>query len=291
MKRIFARLANLIFRARAERDLTREIDAHLALLQDDFEARGLPREDAALAARRAYGGVEQAKEQHRQVRTFLWIEQAIRDVRYGWKSLLRSPGFTLTAVAAVALAVGANTSLFAIYNAVVLKQLPVADPSEVVRIKRWFEHNSSGNIQFTFAYPEYLYLRDHNTVFADLTASSFEMPALASAEHLRGHAVSANYFAAMGVERRICGPHVSAAEEKTGTPGGDAVVVLSYEFWQRKYRGDPNAIGRNITLNGTRLYDRWRRVPKGIYVAPILIPTESAFWVPISMASANWARD
>jgi macrolide transport system ATP-binding/permease protein len=283
LRRISARLASLIFRGRAERDLSREIHAHLTLLKDEFEQRGLSPEEAAAAARRAYGGVEQAKELHREARTFLWIEQGIRDVRYGWKNLLRSPGFTLTAVAAVALAVGANTSLFAIYNAVVLKQLPVANPSRVVRIKRWFEHNSSGNIQFTFAYPEYLYLRAHSTVFADLTASSFEMPALASSagevpEHLRGHAVSANYFAAMGVQALIGRTFLP---EEDRSPGGNPVVVLSHEFWQRKYLGDRNVIGRSVTLNGTA-YAVIGVAPPA-FTGTDVIPTESAFWVPVSM--------
>jgi hypothetical protein len=93
MKRIFPKLANLVFRGRAERELAREIDAHLTLLQDDFEQRGLPPEEAALAARRAYGGVEQAKELHREARSFVFIEQLFKDVLYSGRNLLRNPGF------------------------------------------------------------------------------------------------------------------------------------------------------------------------------------------------------
>src|ERR1035437_1508038 len=102
MRRFFARLTNLLRVRGAERELAREIESHLTMLQDEFERRGLPPQDAKLAARRAYGGVEQAKELHREARSFVWIEQRFQDVSYGARSLLRTPGFT--AVAAIALA-------------------------------------------------------------------------------------------------------------------------------------------------------------------------------------------
>src|ERR1700730_585548 len=138
MRRFFARLVNL-FRGRgAERELVREIESHLAMLKEDFERRGLSPGEATLAARRAYGGVEQAKELHREARSFVWIEQLFKDVRYGWGNLLRSPGFTLVAVIALALGIGANATIFGIFTAVALKQLPLAVPSRVVRVKRWF---------------------------------------------------------------------------------------------------------------------------------------------------------
>src|SRR5471030_2404186 len=125
MRRFFARLANLFRGGRAESGMAREIESHLALIQEDFERRGLPPAEAARAARRAWGGVEQTRELHREARSFVWIEQLLRDIRYASRNLLRNPGFTLTAVMAVALGIGANATIFGIYNAVALKQLPV----------------------------------------------------------------------------------------------------------------------------------------------------------------------
>src|ERR1035441_8341474 len=98
VRRFFARLANLLHTSRRERDLAREIESHLALLQEDFERRGLPPEAARLAALRAYGGVAQAQELHRDARGFPRIEQVFKDARYGARTLLRAPVFSLVAV-------------------------------------------------------------------------------------------------------------------------------------------------------------------------------------------------
>src|SRR5437879_4606447 len=134
--RFVAKLENFIFRGRAERDLVREIDAHLALLQDDFERRGMTPEEARRAARRAYGGVEQAKALHRDERSFVWVEQFLQDLRRACWGLVRKPGFTAVAVITLALGIGVNTALFSVYNGIALKPLPVADPDHVVRFKR-----------------------------------------------------------------------------------------------------------------------------------------------------------
>src|SRR5579859_2549378 len=97
-RRIIARFRNLLANQRAEEDLAREVAAHLALLAEDFERRGMSPEQARLAARRAYGAVEQAKQAHRDERSLLWIEQAMQDLRYGLRTLGQSPGFTVAVV-------------------------------------------------------------------------------------------------------------------------------------------------------------------------------------------------
>jgi predicted permease len=283
MRRFFVRFVNL-FRGRgAERELSREIESHLALLKEDFERRGLSPEEAARAARRAYGGVEQAKELHREARSFVWIEQLFKDVLYSGRNLLRNPGFTLVAVIALALGIGVNATIFGIYNAVALKQLPLADPSRVLRVKRWFGHNEYA-YGYKFAYPEYKYLRGHNNVFSGLTAASSAISALASIsgeadrEHVSGYAVSANYFADLGVNARIGRTFLP---DEDHSPGANPIVVLGYRFWQRKFHGDPNVIGQTIKLNGLS-YTIVGVAPRE-FAGTDVFPTESGFWAPLSM--------
>jgi predicted permease len=284
MRRTLAKLANLVSPRRSERaehEMSREIDAHLTLLQDEFERQGMVPEDARRAARRAYGGVEQTKELHREARSLVWIEQFFKDLRYAWSNLLRNPGFTLVAVAALALGIGVNATIFGIYNAVALKQLPVSDPSSVMRVKRFFGENAYA-YRYNFAYTEYEYLREHTSVFSGLTAATSAIPVLAAVaavpEHLNGYAVSANYFADLGVNARI-GRTFFPTEDSS--PGANTVVILSYRYWQRKFQGDSNAVGQTIKLNGLP-YTIVGVAPQG-FTGTDTTPTESGFWAPLSM--------
>ena len=120
---------------RPDRELAREIDAHLALLQDGHEARGLSPDAARRAARLALGNVDMVKEQHRDARSFRWIEDAAQDAAHGLRLLRRRPVFTATAALSLAIGIGANTAIFTVANGLLFRPpTGIADPSELVVI-------------------------------------------------------------------------------------------------------------------------------------------------------------
>src|ERR1700728_3688137 len=145
-RRIIAKLLTLLRNKRVEEELAREVTSHLVLLEDEFQRRGMTPDEAHTAARQAYGGVEQAKQSHRDARSVLWLEQTIQDLRHACRALARSPGFTLVAVITLALGIGVNTTIFSAYNAVALKPLPVFDAKRVMRLERWLKSGFLGDL-------------------------------------------------------------------------------------------------------------------------------------------------
>src|SRR5688572_8799308 len=114
LRRLIARVDAFLRPARAERELAREIAAHLAVLEDDYRQRGMSDDDARVAARRALGGIDRAKEIHRDQRSFPWLEDLRRDVPYALRGWARHPGFTVAAIVTVALGVGVSTAIFSV---------------------------------------------------------------------------------------------------------------------------------------------------------------------------------
>jgi len=292
LRRAFAKLRNLFFPGRAEHDLAREVSAHLTLLQDDYQQRGMSAEEARLAARRAYGGVEQAKELHREERSFLWIEQAAQDFRHALRGLARTPSFALLAVIALALGIGVNAALFTTYNAVALKPLPVADPDRVVRMERWMASHNLGPNQYGFSYPEYLYTREHSRSFSNRPFSSMVAASWAIALPAgTGQMVSANYFADLGIQP-LLGRGFLPDEDQT--PGGSPVVVIAYQFWKRQFASDSRAIGQTIKLQGTAFTIIGVAPPE--FTGTPESPSRVDFWAPLSMQAQltpgqNWLSE
>jgi predicted permease len=171
------------------------------------------------------------------------MENLIKDIRFGVRSLLKHPGFTAIALLTLALGVGANSTIFSVVNATLMRPLPVADPDSLVFV-------FSGGTGGVFSYPDYAEQRDQNQVLDGLTAWGGISVALNSddqTDQIGGAIVSGNYFRVLGVGAqlgRVIGP------EDDQTPGGHPVVVLSHGFWQRRFGGDRNVIGRSLLLNG-----------------------------------------
>jgi predicted permease len=214
-----------------------------------------------------------------------------QDVRYAFRMLGRKPGFTIVAVLAIALGIGVNTALFSIYNSVALKLIPVKDPGQVVRLKRWFQNGSLGDLQYYFSYPEYVYLRDHNDVFANMVAVSSMTsilasisepgkPAAADSEKLQGQLVSANYFEAFGIAPEL-GRTFMAGEDRA--PGGNPFLILSHAFWKRRFHGDHQIVGRTVRTKDAVFTIIGVTPEKFTGTNAYLVPQIPDFWVPLSM--------
>ncbi|HST12602.1 MAG TPA: ABC transporter permease, partial [Terriglobales bacterium] len=175
------------------------------------------------------------------------METLWHDLRYGFRVLRASPGFAAVAILSLALGIGANTSIFSVVNAALLRPLPVNEPDRLIFV---FNGNRAGDPYGVSSYPDYVDYRDKNQVFSDLLAySSITMSARADdqADLISGLLVSGNYFDALGVRAEL-GRTFLPDEDKT--PGARPVAVISHGLWQRRFGGDPRIAGQQLTLNG-----------------------------------------
>lgn len=254
--------------------MAREMAAHLGLLEEDYRARGLPPEEAKLAAHKAYGGIEQAKELHREARSFLTVEHIAKDVRYGARNLLRTPGFTSLAILTIALGIGANTAIFSVVNGVLLQPLAYKGADRLVTVL----HNGTAPV----ATANYIDWRDQSHSFEAMGGADAWSPNLASpdpsdprgAEHLYALKVTQNLLPMLGVEP-LLGRLFTRGEDQ---PGADHEAILSYALWQRRFGGNRDVLGKAIKLNG-EAYVVVGVMPRGFQFAPFwAIHTE--IWVP-----------
>src|SRR6478736_8072658 len=240
MRRFFERLLTLLRVRQPDRDLAREIAAHLALLQDTYEARGLSPEAARRAARLALGNVDSVKAQHRDARTFRWIEETWQDAAHGLRLLLRSPIFTATAALSLAIGIGANTAIFTVANALLFRPpVGITDPSELVVIG---SARGDGGVN-PVNHALYLEIARRTTsltrVFAEelfphvmgMTAGS------GIAEPVLGRYVTANFFNALGV---------SPSRGRAFEDGDEAAAVLDYDYWKRRFNSDDAMVGQGL---------------------------------------------
>ena len=172
------------------------------------------------------------------------METFLKDLRYGFRMLLKRPGFTLIAIVALALGIGANTAIFSVVNGVLLRPLPYEKPDRLVRLSEWSQQVPGMSI----SYPNFLDWRAQNKVFSGIAATQFDSYNLTGAgepERLQGRNVSWNFFDVLGV-RPARGRSFSQEEDHAGAP---RVCVISYGLWQRRFGGDEKILGKPLTLN------------------------------------------
>jgi predicted permease len=281
LRRPLLRLLNALRPGRAEPETARELASHLALLEDEYARRGLTPDEAHLAARRAFGGVGQARELHRDARSFVWFEDAWQDLRYAVRMLAQHPGFLLVVVVTLALGIGANTAIFSLVNAVRAGALPYANSDRLVQL--------SGNVKRSrlerrwASYPDYLDWRAQATSFTDAAAFDPQRMTLTGSEEperIDTEFVSAPYFSLLGVAPAR-GRTFRSEEDVVSDPA--AVVVISDGLWKRRFGADPQIVGRTITLSGGlfRTYTVVGLMPPGFRG----VTDTAELWLPFS----QWA--
>ena len=240
-------LRNLFFVRRVDGDLDQEVRAHLDLLTDEKIRSGLPRDVAERAARLELGGLERVKEQVRDQRLGHWLHSVLSDCRYGLRQLRKNPGFAIVAIFTLALGIGANTAIFSVVDAVLLRSLPYHDPDRLVMV--WENNSQHPNPYNTVSPPNFLDWQARNSAFSGMAYVCDvrrNLTGTGEPEEVVVQAVSSNFFSVLGVKPLLG----TGFTEQNGQAGHDDVVVLSFSLWQRRFSADTNIIGKTVLLNG-----------------------------------------
>jgi predicted permease len=236
-----------LFRKRElDSEMDEEMRSHIQLRTEANIQAGMSPEEAQFAALRQFGWTESIKEQCREQRGVTWLENLIQDIRYGTRQLRKNPGFTAVAVLSLALGIGVNTSMFGVLQAVLSRPLPYPDPGRLVQV---FQISPGSPRESHHSVPNVLdYQRSGAFEFiAALNDKPFNLAEAGQpAERVRGLQVSADFFPLLAIQPAL-GRVFTADEDR---PGKNGVVVLDHAFWQRRFAGDTNIIGRVLRLDG-----------------------------------------
>lgn len=274
------RLRSLFSGSSVDRELDDEVRFHLDQQIDANIASGMSADEARAAALRSFGGVEQRKEEVRDTRRVGWIVDGVRDLRHGVRLLSRSPLFATVAILSLGIGIGANVAMFSVFDALLLKKLPVPNPDGLVC---FISVDDEGYRSDTINFASYEKLRDGLPPVASMAAiwqieranltvdSSTDVP---SNQTTRVAMVTGKYFSTLGISAAIG----RTIDDDTDRP----VAVVSDAFWKARGNGDPNATAHTLHLNGTT-YDVIGVMPPGFAGEWVGVPVD--VWVPFALAS------
>ena len=274
------RLRSLLRSSRAETEMQRELTLHVEQLAREHISAGMSESDAYRAARLEFGSLEAIKEQCRDMRRVTLVQDLFKDLAYACRLFTKSPGFSLTATLSLALGIGATTAIFSLVNAVLLRQLPVHQPGELVEV--------SGNGGRALSYPMYEAIRDRNEVFSGIlltSAGRFDASlhvGTLNAGDVHFSPVSGNYFAVLGIS-----PVLGRALSEEDLPASNAAVI-SYQLWQRAFAGDQAVLGKSIRM-GRSNYTVVGVAPAGF--TGVLTGQSIDVWVPITWFEQRYLRN
>ncbi len=277
-------------RNKLEQDLGRELQFHIAERISALKNTGLTDDESRRRVRQEFGGIEQVKEVCRQTRGTRWVETTVQDTQFALRMLGRSPAFTIIAVASLALGIGANTAIFSVMNALMLRTLPVQQPNRLVVLGNGVSSGASdgfphdGQIDL-FSQPFLDLLRVHNRVFSEVAA----VESMASDVHARlgsfraellpvkVRLVSGNYFRMLGVAAFLGRVLASEDDMQQGT---HPFAVVSYASWKRHWAGNSSVLGQTLTFNGAVFTIVGVAAPEFFGT---VVGESPDFWIPLSM--------
>jgi putative ABC transport system permease protein len=244
---LLSRLREFVHGRSVDWDFREELTAHLEEATDEYVRQGMSPAEARRAALRSLGGIEQAREAHRDVRSFRWIEDVVRDVRFAVRSLGRSPAFTISTIATLTLAIGANTATFSLVDPLLFRDLPVRNPGSLVQVTWQYPGDPPLN---QFAFEDFQRYRDNTTVFSDMVGL---VPLVTTSptghESASAEVVTGNFFHALGV-RPALGRLLDGNDD---TPGAVATAVVSSRYWQTQFNGEARVLGAFVNITDSRL--------------------------------------
>src|SRR5215471_320152 len=267
--RISGLYRNLFHRTSLDHDLDQELHTHLEMLKDQNIDAGMNPRKAQREALIEMGGVEQVKEQVRDVRIGGILENLYQDVRYGLRTMAGNPGFTIVAVLSLALGIGGNAAMFSLVNGVLIRPLPYAEPEKLVRVTAYYPKGGIVALQE----------RSRSMDIAAYTAdSAYNLTGQGDPVHLMGSATTANLFEVLGARTEM-GRVFQPAED---LPGLDQIVILSHSLWQDKFASDPGIIGRPVYIDGQP------RKVVGVMPPDFAFPSNTVqLWIPVRLDPAN----
>ena len=282
---------NLLKRRQVDRELDREVEAYFEIVIDRYIAQGLSPEEARRAVQARLDRPEQVKENVKEVRMGAAVETTFQDLHYAWRILRKSPVFTIISVLTLGLGIGANTAVFSLINAAMLRVLPVERSDQLVLLT---DPRSTGTqvdttesgVRENLSYPDFVDLRTNNKVFSGMLAAENEVRDLdlfpgsgqaAQSIRVRGQLVSGEFFQVLGVHP-ILGRMFTPDEDKVR--GANPVAVISYDCWERVFARKPDVLGTTVAV-GQGVFQLIGVAPPGFH--GILVGTDADIWFPITM--------
>ena len=251
VKLILQRLRSSFSHPQIDRELDMEMASHLEIAIEDNLKQGMSAEEARRQAFIRFGGVEQAKQQHREARGFQTLDILLQDLRYTFRTLRRDPGFAAIATLILALGIGANIAVFSVVNTILLQPLPFHDPQQLVWITGIPGRGGlSSQTYSTDAYKAFLSqqrsFQDVTGYFAFSTSDNTRLMGRGEPLLLSGILVNGNFFQTLGVQPILGRLFRSEECQKNAPP----VTLLSYAFWKRQFGADPDIVGKAVNFDG-----------------------------------------